>query len=803
MGNITRNHNITVDMNKPLTRQHVGYLLAEGDNKGDCFTFTLQRGGRAIAGGMDVSAYLVRQDGSTVFLTGEAEGNKASVTLDDTCYAVNGGFTLTVKVTQDGVTTTVAMLDGYIRLTATDKVVDPGEALPSLEDILHEYDSMEAATAETLEASAATRAATAEIAASSAPANVKETTGNVLVIHDSAHRAMQGLKLYGKTADDMTAVEDVTVKAQGKNLLNVAEAIRTHATAVVTLDGDKLHVTTDGTSTYSGAKIAGFRLQAGVTYMLSANVEAVSGSPRICFRKTSGASMIVSKSGTGKLTLKYTPDESVDARVDLLCCEGTAMAGEVVFSDVQLEVSKEATAYEAYKDGGSVTIATGGLHGILVANGGNYRSDAGAQYVADCIDLGSGQRVQHIGVIDSYAGEDVGDVWQSSTGELTTGAMVVYALPEPVVTALEADLLVAHASLCMQSPITTITTDSDAEMAVSYVTTGIVSDNGWYVAPVSAAWEQRMFDRIDQCMIPVTALRDVPKASSGYIRKGQVLTGINYSSVHQEARGRRMVGMQIPLSVYYSAMENPASKMYTEDDYQDDNAASSYYGIVCSGFVSYVIGAGEYLSTGMMADKAASGEWSIIPVERETDLFKVKRGDLLLNTVVSRGNGDHVRIVRDVVHDAKTGRLIGFNVSESWKPYCRTVFYGLSDFLAQMSVAQPYRVVRMDDIDADAYTLDVEPIAYSRTVYPDKGDGAVYAAGEDIWLYLPHASDAESVVWTKDGDTNTVNFAMLADMEAAFVNGVRVYKLPVDGAGQYTIAANTAPGDPCRVTVVE
>ena len=452
MGNITRNHNITVDMNKPLTRQHVGYLLAEGDNKGDCFTFTLQRGGRAIAGGMDVSAYLVRQDGSTVFLTGEAEGNKASVTLDDTCYAVNGGFTLTVKVTQDGVTTTVAMLDGYIRLTATDKVVDPGEALPSLEDILHEYDSMEAATAETLEASAATRAATAEIAASSAPANVKETTGNVLVIHDSAHRAMQGLKLYGKTADDMTAVEDVTVKAQGKNLLNVAEAIRTHATAVVTLDGDKLHVTTDGTSTYSGAKIAGFRLQAGVTYMLSANVEAVSGSPRICFRKTSGASMIVSKSGTGKLTLKYTPDESVDARVDLLCCEGTAMAGEVVFSDVQLEVSKEATAYEAYKDGGSVTIATGGLHGILVANGGNYRSDAGAQYVADCIDLGSGQRVQHIGVIDSYAGEDVGDVWQSSTGELTTGAMVVYALPEPVVTALEADLLVAHASLCMQSP---------------------------------------------------------------------------------------------------------------------------------------------------------------------------------------------------------------------------------------------------------------------------------------------------------------------------------------------------------------
>lgn len=631
----------------------------------------------------------------------------------------------------------------------------------------------------------------------SIPVRICNVTKDIIITNDSASYPIQSLAIYGKTEDDLSCVGDVTIRAQGKNLLNPAEAVRTHATAVVTLDGDKLHVTTDGTSTYSGAKFAGFRLLAGVTYILSAHVEAVSGSPRICFRYGQGTpSIIASKSGTGDLVLKYTPDENVDVRVDLLCCEGTAMAGEVVFSDVQLEVSNEATAYEVYKDGGSVTISTGGLHGILVANGGNVVNDAGAQYIADCIDLVNGQKVQRIGVIDSYAGEDVGDVWQSSTGELTTGAMVVYALSEPVATALET----SYASLAMQTPLTIITTDSEADIAVSYVTTGIASGDGWYVAPVSAAWEQRMLDRIDQCMIPTAALRDVPKASTGYIRKGQVLTGINYSAVHQEARGKRMVGVQVPLSTYYSAMENPASKMYTEDKYQDDNAASSYYGIVCSGFVSYVIGSPSFIWTQKMATMVNDGTWTMLDVENEHDLFKVKRGDILLNTVISSGNGDHVRIVRDVVYDAKTGRLIGFNLSESWKPFCRTTFYNLTEFLAQMHEDQPYRVVRLDDVRLEdgTYSLDVEPIKYSKNVYPDKGDGGKYTVDEEIWLYLPNRSNAKSITYML-GDSDTV--VNLDDLEFAYVNGVIVYRLPISEVGTYTIATDVAPDDPCTVTI--
>ena len=47
--------------------------------------------------------------------------------------------------------------------------------------------------------------------------------------------------------------------------------------------------------------------------------------------------------------------------------------------------------------------------------------------------IGAGQwRVtRRVGVISSYAGESVGNTWASSTGQLTTGAVVWYTLATP------------------------------------------------------------------------------------------------------------------------------------------------------------------------------------------------------------------------------------------------------------------------------------------------------------------------------------------------------------------------------------
>ena len=117
MGEITRNHNYTVDMNKPLTRQSNSLLLASGDNNGDCIIVTLMRGNAALVldEAATVSAYFIQQDGNTVTIGGSCESNRVSVTLPQSCYDKKGNFSLAVKVVLDGAMVTVAVVDGFIK----------------------------------------------------------------------------------------------------------------------------------------------------------------------------------------------------------------------------------------------------------------------------------------------------------------------------------------------------------------------------------------------------------------------------------------------------------------------------------------------------------------------------------------------------------------------------------------------------------------------------------------------------------------------------------------------------------------
>lgn len=138
MGNCTRIHYYRVDLNKPMFRQSYG-VLGEGDDDGDVFVFSLVRNGAVLAltSAVLVTGYFVRPDGNTVILKGEIADNKASITLPQSCYVKEGRSALAVKATIDGATTTIAMLDGFVRQTTTDAVVDPGTFYPSLEDLLN------------------------------------------------------------------------------------------------------------------------------------------------------------------------------------------------------------------------------------------------------------------------------------------------------------------------------------------------------------------------------------------------------------------------------------------------------------------------------------------------------------------------------------------------------------------------------------------------------------------------------------------------------------------------------------------
>lgn len=69
------------------------------------------------------------------------------------------------------------------------------------------------------------------------------------------------------------------------------------------------------------------------------------------------------------------------------------------------------------------------LRGIPVSSGGNVTID-GQQYIADYIDSLTGKVNRLNGYIDSYNGEEVGTIFMSTTGQLTTGAKVIYKLPQ-------------------------------------------------------------------------------------------------------------------------------------------------------------------------------------------------------------------------------------------------------------------------------------------------------------------------------------------------------------------------------------
>lgn len=125
-------------------------------------------------------------------------------------------------------------------------------------------------------------------------------------------------------------------------------------------------------------------------------------------------------------------------------------------SNIQIEEGTAATAYEPYTGGvpapslshpimpefaGAVTLedAAGGTVTLpaLLAIPDTEVADT-SEYLG-----GESWRItRHVGTISSYAGEAVGDVWCSSTGELSDGASVWYELASPTTETLALGRLV-------------------------------------------------------------------------------------------------------------------------------------------------------------------------------------------------------------------------------------------------------------------------------------------------------------------------------------------------------------------------
>ena len=123
------------NIHRSFARQSIG----SGDDLANRYGVRAFRNGEAVALGGTCTGYFVRNTtGETVVIDdGVVSGNVAYVTLPEACYAVEGSFSLAIKVTSaDSEIVTLRIVDGMVDRTNTSVVVDPGDVLPSIESLL-------------------------------------------------------------------------------------------------------------------------------------------------------------------------------------------------------------------------------------------------------------------------------------------------------------------------------------------------------------------------------------------------------------------------------------------------------------------------------------------------------------------------------------------------------------------------------------------------------------------------------------------------------------------------------------------
>ena len=126
--------------------------------------------------GAEVGLYCIRPDNKTVYIAGQVENNCAVVALTEQCYAYSGRVKCTVTVSKNGTFISALRVWITIGVSSTDAIVDPGEVIPSLQDLLAEIATMRQVSASASAAaqsanSAATRATSAATGANSAAEN--------------------------------------------------------------------------------------------------------------------------------------------------------------------------------------------------------------------------------------------------------------------------------------------------------------------------------------------------------------------------------------------------------------------------------------------------------------------------------------------------------------------------------------------------------------------------------------------------------------------------------------------------------
>lgn len=210
----------------------------------------------------------------------------------------------------------------------------------------------------------------------------------------------------------------------------------------------------------------------------------------------------------------------------------------------------------------------------------------------------------------------------------------------------------------------------------------------------------------------------------GFYTPWRAKQGMVYSSVRQY---ERFVGYNISLETFMTALSNPNSVLYTRPQYESGPSTFSFYGIVCSCFVSYTLN---------MPYMVPCAQWPMYEGVSEVDtadLDNLKLGDIVLNTE------RHVTIITDILRDAD-GHVREIHISESTPPLCVCTPFTPQCFCKRY-IDNGFRVYRYAGIHDVPYIpspyvhLEGDPDLEPETDYalmPDFGNKANYLKGIEL-----------------------------------------------------------------------
>ena len=128
-------------------RSFMNKSIGEGDENSNRFGFRCFRNGEPVSLiGSTAVGHFIKPNGETIEISGGAvTGDTAFITLPASCYAVEGQFTLAIKLIGGGVSGTIRMVDGTVVNTTNGSVIDPGDVIPDLSDYLSAVEDAEEA----------------------------------------------------------------------------------------------------------------------------------------------------------------------------------------------------------------------------------------------------------------------------------------------------------------------------------------------------------------------------------------------------------------------------------------------------------------------------------------------------------------------------------------------------------------------------------------------------------------------------------------------------------------------------------